>query len=108
MIVVLSLPVLLPAVGLDHPILRARLHEKFNRGAENQAFLVESASTASTRVKAMAVEPQWTRGIGTTSSPPTYPPAFDRATLSNSPTAVGVADQQADHRWSPCGWAPSW
>ena len=24
------------------PILRARLHEKFNRGAENQAFLVET------------------------------------------------------------------
>jgi len=39
------------------PILRARLHEKFNRGAENQAFLVESISGAET-IKAMAVEPQ--------------------------------------------------
>ncbi|MEJ1356591.1 MAG: type I secretion system permease/ATPase [Candidatus Sedimenticola sp. (ex Thyasira tokunagai)] len=39
------------------PILRSRLHEKFNRGAENQAFLVESVSGAET-IKAMAVEPQ--------------------------------------------------
>lgn len=39
------------------PILRARLHEKFNRGAENQAFLVESVSGVET-LKSMAVEPQ--------------------------------------------------
>lgn len=39
------------------PILRARLHEKFNRGAENQAFLVESVSGVQT-IKAGAVEPQ--------------------------------------------------
>ncbi len=39
------------------PVLRSRLHEKFNRGAENQAFLVESVSAAET-IKAMAVEPQ--------------------------------------------------
>ncbi|OGT20611.1 MAG: peptidase C39 [Gammaproteobacteria bacterium RBG_16_57_12] len=42
------------------PILRARLNEKFNRGAENQAFLVESVSGIET-VKAMAVEPQMQR-----------------------------------------------
>ncbi|TYC61683.1 type I secretion system permease/ATPase [Zoogloea oleivorans] len=42
------------------PLLRARLHEKFNRGAENQAFLVETISGIDT-VKAMAVEPHWTR-----------------------------------------------
>jgi subfamily B ATP-binding cassette protein HlyB/CyaB len=41
-------------------MLRARLHEKFNRGAENQAFLVETV-TAMDTVKAMAVEPQFTR-----------------------------------------------
>jgi subfamily B ATP-binding cassette protein HlyB/CyaB len=40
--------------------LRARLHEKFNRGAENQAFLVEAINGIDT-VKAMAVEPQMTR-----------------------------------------------
>ncbi len=38
------------------PILRARVHEKFNRGAENQAFLVESVTGVGT-LKAMAVEP---------------------------------------------------
>ncbi len=42
------------------PVLRARLHEKFNRGAENQAFLVESVHGVET-LKAMAVEPQWRR-----------------------------------------------
>ena len=39
------------------PVLRARLHEKFNRGAENQAFLVESVNGIET-IKAGAVEPQ--------------------------------------------------
>lgn len=38
------------------PIFRARLNEKFNRGAENQAFLVETVNGIET-VKAMAVEP---------------------------------------------------
>lgn len=42
------------------PVLRARLHEKFNRGAENQAFLVESVNGIET-VKAMAVEPAMQR-----------------------------------------------
>lgn len=39
------------------PILRARLHEKFNRGAENQSFLVESVNGFET-IKTSAVEPQ--------------------------------------------------
>jgi subfamily B ATP-binding cassette protein HlyB/CyaB len=38
------------------PAFRARLQEKFKRGAENQAFLVESVTGIET-VKAMAVEP---------------------------------------------------
>ncbi|MBI5041921.1 MAG: type I secretion system permease/ATPase [Gammaproteobacteria bacterium] len=42
------------------PILRGRVHEKFNRSAENQAFLVESVSGVET-LKAMAVEPQMQR-----------------------------------------------
>lgn len=42
------------------PILRKRLNEKFSRGADNQAFLVESVSGIHT-LKAMAVEPQFTR-----------------------------------------------
>jgi ATP-binding cassette, subfamily B, bacterial HlyB/CyaB len=39
------------------PVLRARLHEKFNRGAENQSFLVESVNGFET-IKTSAVEPQ--------------------------------------------------
>lgn len=42
------------------PILRKRLNEKFNRGAENQAFLVESVNGLET-LKCMAVEPQMRR-----------------------------------------------
>lgn len=42
------------------PILRHRLNEKFRRGAENQAFLVESISGVQT-LKSMAVEPQMQR-----------------------------------------------
>src|SRR5205807_10658467 len=39
------------------PAFRRRLDEKFNRGAENQAFLVETVSGVAT-LKAMAIEPQ--------------------------------------------------
>lgn len=42
------------------PILRKRLDEKFSRGAENQAFLVESITGVQT-LKALAVEPQMQR-----------------------------------------------
>jgi ATP-binding cassette, subfamily B, bacterial HlyB/CyaB len=42
------------------PFFRARLDEKFRRGAENQAFLVESISGIET-LKATAVEPQMQR-----------------------------------------------
>jgi subfamily B ATP-binding cassette protein HlyB/CyaB len=38
------------------PIFRARLNDKFNRGADNQAFLVETVTGIQT-VKAMAIEP---------------------------------------------------
>jgi subfamily B ATP-binding cassette protein HlyB/CyaB len=60
LIVLASLPCyFLLSLGLT-PLLRARLNEKFNRGAENQSFLVESINGIDT-VKAMAAEPQWTR-----------------------------------------------
>ncbi len=39
------------------PALRARVNEKFNRGAENQAFLVESINGVET-LKTMSIEPQ--------------------------------------------------
>jgi subfamily B ATP-binding cassette protein HlyB/CyaB len=42
------------------PVFHKRLDEKFNRGAENQAFLVETVSGVRT-LKAMAVEPQMQR-----------------------------------------------
>nr|WP_050477789.1 type I secretion system permease/ATPase [Herbaspirillum rhizosphaerae] len=60
LIVAISLPCYVILSTLLTPLLRARLHEKFNRGAENQAFLVETISGIDT-VKAMAVEPHWTR-----------------------------------------------
>jgi subfamily B ATP-binding cassette protein HlyB/CyaB len=42
------------------PLFRRRLDEKFRRGAENQAFLVESVTGVQT-LKALAVEPQMNR-----------------------------------------------
>src|SRR5262249_28069950 len=42
------------------PLFRRRLDEKFQRGAENQAFLVESVAGVET-LKSMAVEPQMQR-----------------------------------------------
>jgi subfamily B ATP-binding cassette protein HlyB/CyaB len=42
------------------PVFRRRLDEKFRRGAENQAFLVESVTGVET-LKVMAVEPQMQR-----------------------------------------------
>ena len=42
------------------PVFRQRLDKKFDRGAENQAFLVESVSAIQT-LKAMAIEPQMQR-----------------------------------------------
>lgn len=56
LIVMASLPIYgLLSLAIT-PAIRTRLHEKFNRGAENQAFLVEAVSGVQT-VKAMAVEP---------------------------------------------------
>lgn len=60
LIVLASLPCYVVLSAAFTPVLRARLHEKFNRGAENQAFLVETLSGVDT-VKSMAVEPEWTR-----------------------------------------------
>ena len=42
------------------PLFRQRLDDKFSRGAENQAFLVETVTGVET-LKAMAVEPQMQR-----------------------------------------------
>ncbi len=55
-----SIPFYLILSAYVTPILRKRLEEKFQRGAENQAFLVESVTGIQT-LKAMAVEPQMQR-----------------------------------------------
>lgn len=60
LVVLASLPLYFVIALLVTPLLRARLHEKFNRGAENQAFLVEAVSGIDT-LKSMAVEPQMQR-----------------------------------------------
>ena len=57
LLVMASLPLYVLVSFLITPSLRARLDEKFKRGAENQAFLVESVTGIET-LKASAVEPQ--------------------------------------------------
>ncbi len=60
LVVLASLPLYFVIALLITPLLRTWLHEKFNRGAENQAFLVETVSGIDT-LKSMAVEPQMQR-----------------------------------------------
>jgi ATP-binding cassette, subfamily B, bacterial HlyB/CyaB len=59
-IVVASFPFYIGISAGVTPFFRRRLEEKFNRGAENQALLVESVTGVET-LKAMAVEPQMQR-----------------------------------------------
>jgi subfamily B ATP-binding cassette protein HlyB/CyaB len=59
-IVLASFPFLIVISACATPVFRRLLKEKFNRGAENQAFLVESIIGIET-LKAMAVEPQMQR-----------------------------------------------
>ncbi len=59
-IVLASLPVYVGISAAATPLFQQRLDEKFKRGAENQAFLVESVAGIET-LKAMAVEPQMQR-----------------------------------------------
>ena len=57
LIVALTIPVYVAISFVITPPLRARLDEKFKRGAENQAFLVETVTGIGT-LKSMAVEPR--------------------------------------------------
>ncbi|WP_050385600.1 type I secretion system permease/ATPase [Bradyrhizobium pachyrhizi] len=59
-IVLASFPFYIAISAGATPLFRRRLDEKFRRGAENQAFLVESVTGIET-LKAMAVEPQMQR-----------------------------------------------
>jgi subfamily B ATP-binding cassette protein HlyB/CyaB len=60
LIVVFSLPLYALVSVLATPFFRQHLDEKFDRGAETQAFLVESIAGIET-LKSMAVEPQMQR-----------------------------------------------
>jgi subfamily B ATP-binding cassette protein HlyB/CyaB len=60
MIVLASIPIYVLLMACAMPAFRRRLDEKFSRGAENQAFLVESVSNIQT-LKAGATEPQAVR-----------------------------------------------
>ena len=56
LVVVASLPVYVAISVIVTPLFRRRLDERFARGAENQAFLVETVTGVDT-LKAMAAEP---------------------------------------------------
>jgi subfamily B ATP-binding cassette protein HlyB/CyaB len=60
LVVVGAFPFYIGISAAATPLFRHRLDEKFQRGAENQAFLVESVTGIET-LKAMAVEPQMHR-----------------------------------------------
>ena len=60
LIVLVSLPLYMGLSLAVVPILRARLSDKFARGAENQALLVETVTGIQT-VKASALEPMFAR-----------------------------------------------
>jgi subfamily B ATP-binding cassette protein HlyB/CyaB len=60
MVVLATIPAYVALSLFVTPVLRHRLQEKFVRGAENQAFLVETVSAMQT-LKSCAVESQWQR-----------------------------------------------
>src|SRR5271157_3847257 len=86
LIVVATLPFYLMIAGVARPLLRERLNDKFNRGAESQQFLVESIVGMQT-IKAAAVEPvasaQWEERLA----------AYVRAAFST--TMLGAKGQNA-------------
>jgi len=59
-VVLASIPLYVILSAAITPVLRARVQERFARGAENQAFLVETVDGIGT-LKSMAVEPQMQR-----------------------------------------------
>jgi subfamily B ATP-binding cassette protein HlyB/CyaB len=60
LVVVAALPVYMALMLVAMPVFRRRLQERFHRGAENQAFLVEAVTNIQT-LKASATEPQAAR-----------------------------------------------
>lgn len=60
LIVLASIPCYVLLSALITPVLRSRVQDMFRRGADNQAFVVETVTGMDT-LKAMAVEPQMQR-----------------------------------------------
>jgi len=60
LVVAASIPLYFLLSYFIAPLLRNRLDEKFKKGAENQAFLVETITGVET-LKSMSVEPQWNK-----------------------------------------------
>ena len=87
LIVAMSIPVYGILSLLFTPVLRSRLNEKFNRGAENHSFLVETVNSMDT-VKAMAVEPRWSQQWERQLS--TYVSAALKATMTGQTATVAV------------------
>ena len=95
-IVIASFPFYIGISAGATPLFRRRLDEKFARGAENQAFLVESVTGVET-LKAMAVEPQMQRRweeqlAGYVAA------SFRVLKLGNNASNARAAHQQACHR----------
>ena len=95
-IVIASFPFYIGISAGATPLFRRRLDEKFARGAENQAFLVESVTGVET-LKAMAVEPQMQRRweeqlAGYVAA------SFRVLKLGNNASNMRAAHQQARHR----------
>ena len=63
LIVLATIPFYLLIAGMTRPLLREKLNERFNRGAESQQFLLESLVEMFGTIKASAVDPvaaaQW-------------------------------------------------
>lgn len=60
LVVLASIPCYVLLSAIITPVLRSRVQDMFRRGADNQAFVVESVTGMDT-LKAMAVEPQMQR-----------------------------------------------
>ena len=105
LVVVLSLPLYFLISLVITPVLRARLNESFTRGAENQAFLVETVNGIDT-LKSMAVEPQITRKWDNQLAG--YVAAgFKTQTLSTlANESVGLVGKL--ELWPPFGWERVW
>lgn len=59
-VVLFSIPLYVLISIIFTPVIRTRLEDKFNKGAENQSFLVETITGIDT-LKSMAVEPSWSK-----------------------------------------------